>query len=234
MLSPIAVKLMKIMPDSLMIKVANKTINGYMKKYANLSIEGFEKIKEIEENKIFICNHLSNADGLLLNYLLKKEFDPYFVAGVKLSDDPVTNIGTRVVKTILVKPNSADKEAITNMVKTVKNGNNLVIFPEGTRSRTGEMIEGKKGILLLARMTKAKIIPIGLSGTEKLLPINDSSDMGSEKWHNADVTVKFGEPVELRKREREEDKHAYEDECLETMMKSIARLLPEDYRGVYK
>lgn len=234
MLSPIAVKLMKIMPESFVISFGRKAVDRYIKKYANLKIEGYNEVKKIDGPKIFICNHLSNSDGLVLNNVLKKDFDPYFIAGVKLSDDPVTNIGMKIVKNIPVKPNTADKDAITSMVKTVRNGENIVIFPEGTRSRTGAMIEGKKGILLLARLTKASIIPIGMSGTEKLLPIDDSGDMGKETWHNADVTIKFGKPVTLSKREKDEEKHAYEDRCLNTLMKSIANLLPEKYRGVYK
>lgn len=234
MLSPLAIKLIKMMPESLIIAFAKKIANDYIKKYGRLHIEGYEEVKSIEGPIIFICNHLSNSDGLILNKILKKDFDPYFVAGVKLSDDPITNLGTKIVKHIPVRPNSADKEAITNMVKAVKGGNNLVIFPEGTRSRTGAMIEGKKGILLLARMTKASIIPIGMSGTDKLLPIDESGNMGSEKWHTADVVVKFGKPIVLSKRDKDEDKHLYDENCLNKIMKSIAELLPESYRGVYK
>lgn len=51
-----------------------------------------------------------------------------------------------------------------------------MIFPEGTRSRVGSLIEAKKGILLIARMTGVPIVPIGLYGTEKLLPdLNENS-----------------------------------------------------------
>lgn len=234
MLSPLVVKVLKVMPESLVIKFAQVKMRGYVKKYANLKIEGYEKLKEIEGPIIFICNHLSNSDGLVLNEILREDFNPYFVAGVKLEEDFITRLGTLIVRTIPIKPNTADKEAITNMVKTVKGGENLLIFPEGTRSRTGEMIEGKKGILLLARLTKATVIPIGMSGTEKLLPIAESGDMGSENWQHSDVTVKFGNPVLLEKREKDEDKHEYEDRCLTKMMKSIANLLPEGYRGIYK
>lgn len=234
MLSPFVSKVISMLPEKLVVKVAKTAINRYLKKYANIKIEGFDKVENIEGAKIFICNHLSNSDGLVLNKVLKEKYDPYFIAGVKLSDDPITRLGTSVVKCINVKPNTADKEAITTMVKTVKGGENILIFPEGTRSRTGAMIEGKKGILLLARLTKAKIIPIGMSGTDKLLPINKSGDMGSEVWHDANVVIKFGNPVEIPKREKDEDKHEYDDKCMYIIMKSIANLLPEEYRGVYK
>ena len=139
-----------------------------------------------------------------------------------------------MVKNIPIKPNTADKEAMTRMVKAVRGGESLLIFPEGTRSRTGAMIEGKKGVLLLAKIKNATVIPIGISGTEKLLPICPEGDMGGEKWQDADVTVKFGDPVELPSKEKEETKHEHDDRCMEVLMKSIANLLPESYRGVYK
>lgn len=235
MLSPLAMKLIKILPESLVVKFTQTIVKRYIRKYATLNIEGTEKLQNLEGPFIFICNHLSNSDGLILDYILKEKYDPFFVAGAKLSDDAITNLGTKIVKNIQVKPNTADKEAITSMVKTVKGGESLMMFPEGTRSRTGGMIEGKKGVLLIARLTKAKIIPIGMSGTDRLLPISETGDMGTEKWNISDVNIKFGDPVIISKRDKEnEEKHVYDDRCLNTMMKSIAELLPENYRGVYK
>lgn len=234
MLSPLATKILNILPESLLVVVTKKISSRYLNKYAKIKIEGMDELNKLEGPFLFICNHLSNSDGLVLNKILKEKYDPYFVAGVKLTDDPITNAGTKMVKNIPVRPNTADKEAITAMVKALKAGENVLIFPEGTRSRTGAMIEGKKGILLLARMTKAKVIPIGMSGTDKLLPIDESGNMGSETWHESDVVVKFGQPVVLTKKEKDEEKHLYDDKCMNTLMKSIAELLPERYRGVYK
>ena len=169
-----------------------------------------------------------------MNKILKEKSDPYFIAGKKLSNDPVTRIGTKLVKNISITPSSADKEAITKVVKALKSGDDILIFPEGTRSRTGAMIEGKKGVLLFARLAKAEIVPIGMSGTEKLLPISKNGDMGGEKWNYSDITVNIGNKIEFPVRGKGEDKHEYEDKCMEILMRSIAKLLPESYRGVYK
>lgn len=234
MLSPTVVKIIRMLPEGFCIKIGKIVANKYINKYADLTVNGLEKIDNVKKPRIFVCNHLSNSDGLVLNKILKEKSDPYFIAGVKLSDDPVTNIGTKIVKNIPIKPNSADKEAITKIVKTLKGGNDILIFPEGTRSRTGAMIEGKKGILLFAKMSKAEIIPIGMSGTDKLLPISEDGNMGGEKWHRSNVTVNIGDKIEFPKKEKDEDKHEYEDRCMDILMRSIAALLPEHYRGVYK
>ena len=234
MLSPALVKVMNILPESIVVKITKILVNKFIRKYANIKIEGFEEIKNTKGPIIFICNHLSNADGLILDKILKENYDPTFVAGIKLSNDPITKFGTMMIKNVGIKPNSADKEAITKIVKLVKGGENLMIFPEGTRSRTGAMIEGKKGILLIARLTKATIVPIGMTGTEILLPINMSGDMGGEKFNYADININFGTPISLPKKDKDEDKHEYDERCMEYIMKSIANLLPESYKGVYK
>ena len=234
MLSPTVVKIMRMLPEDLLVKLTKITVNRYIKKYANLDVKGLENIDKAQGAKIFIGNHLSNADGLLIDMLLREKYDPTFIAGAKLSDDPVTNLGTKLVKNITIKPNTADKEAITNMVKLIKSGENIMMFPEGTRSRSGSMIEGKKGILLIARLTKAPIVPIGIWGTEKLLPINEGGSMADETWQHADENVRIGEPITLPTKNKDEDKKEFEKRSMDYIMKSISMLLPEEYRGVYK
>lgn len=232
MISPRIARLTEFLPKSLVRLISNTVLNRYLNKYANIEVEGMEKLENICKPVIFICNHLSNSDGLVLSRILK-DHDVTFVAGVKLSDNPITNLGINIVKTIAINPSSADKEAMTKIINTIKTGNNVLIFPEGTRSRTSSMISAKKGILLIAKLTKATIIPLGIYGTEVLLPISDSN-MSSEKFNYAKVNLKVGNPIEIPLRIKDEEKAAYDLRVLNIIMFSIANLIPENYRGVYK
>lgn len=231
MISPIMLRIIDFLPDKVVSFIANKLLDTYINKYANIKTNGMEKIAHANSPIIFICNHLSNADGIIMNRLLK-DHNVTFVAGIKLTDNKLTKLGFHVAKTINIKPNSADKEAISKIVNTLKQGNNIMIFPEGTRSRNGKMAEAKKGLLLMAKLSKATIVPMGIWGTEKLLPINET-DMASEKFNYADVNINIGEPIILPTKNDEEDKSQYHDRVMHEIMSGIAMLIPEEYRGVY-
>ncbi|CAM2753277.1 lysophospholipid acyltransferase family protein [Hathewaya histolytica] len=232
MISPTMAKLISILPEGIVHFLARKVVDKNINKYANIKINGLENLKGIKTPTIFICNHLSNSDGLILGKVLK-DFDPTFVAGIKLSNDPTTNLAIGIHKTTTIKPNTADKEGLKNIMNLIKEGENIIIFPEGTRSRTGKMIQAKKGILLISKLTKAPIVPIGLYGTEKLLPINKEGDMSSEKFNYADVNISIGKQFFMPKKESDEDKKVYEERAINEIMYSIAELIPEEYRGVY-
>jgi len=232
LITSLMTKFIDLVPERLVITIGKKVINRRVNKNANIKIYDMENLQGMNKPVIFICNHLSNSDGLILNKLLKEQ-ELTFVAGVKLSNNPITKIGLEMMKTIPIKPNSADKDAMTKIISSVKHGNNILIFPEGTRSRVGSMIKAKKGILLIAKLTKATIIPLGLWGTEQLLPIC-SEDMSKEKFQPADVHLKIGKPITLPSKEKDESKAIYEERAINHLMKSIAELLPEKYRGEYK
>jgi len=135
------------------------------------------------------------------------------------------------ISTITITPNSADKTAIKEAVGHLKEGGSIFIFPEGTRSRTGALMKARKGFLLIAKMARVDIVPIGVEGTEKLLPVKE--DMGAEKFHHADVKIIVGEPFSVLEK-TEENKENWTELANDNAMKKIAGLLNEKYRGEYK
>lgn len=216
------------LPVAWQVKIAKAYINREFSKKVELKVKGQEVLSDIHEPVIVICNHLSNLDGIVLAKVLKP-LDITFVAGQKLAKDHFTNVFLHLVKTIPIKPNSADIESVKAMVNHIKGGHSLMIFPEGTRSRVGHLIPPKKGILLLARLTKAKILPLGIMGTEKVMPIKE--EMGEERIGHGTIELNFGKPFTLPGKESGEEKKDYEERCLAYLMGRIAALIDEEYRG---
>ncbi len=219
------------MPVGIQKFVAHKALNHIFTKIAEVEVEGKENLPPLDETVIFICNHLSNIDGPALNSLLYP-YEPTFVAGMKLTDDPFTGLFKKVFKSINIKPNSPDKAAMKEILSLLKNGSNVVIFPEGTRSRVGSMIEGKRGILLLAKISKVRIIPLAMTGSEKVLPIKDG-DMTGEKLHHGKIIIRVGEGFKLPEKEKDQAKEEYENQVMSLIMGNIAQMLPKSYQGFY-
>jgi 1-acyl-sn-glycerol-3-phosphate acyltransferase len=80
---------------------------------------------------------------------------------------------------------------IKEAVRRLKNGELLVMFPEGRRSETGEILEGKRGIGMIAHLSKAVVVPVLISGTNKALPV------GAKWLKRAKISVIFGDPIDL-------------------------------------
>lgn len=221
------------LPLGMQQKLAHAYIDHQMKKHVKVQVRGKENLEGVASPCIFVANHLSNLDGVILMKLLKKRFDPHFVAGIKLSNDNFTNFFKTLIKTINIKPNSADLESMKTIINTLKNGESVMIFPEGTRSRTGQLSEAKKGITLIARMARVPIVPIGLMGTEQVVPIHPSGRMDKERFQSGTVEVVIGKPFSLARKQPDEDKHDYEERAVRDIMDRIAANLKPHYRGIY-
>lgn len=234
-LSPKLARIIEMFPVSLASYLSKKFLNSYLNKYANISVQGIDELKNVQKPIIFICNHLSNSDGLVLNKILNVDnnFDVTFVAGIKLKHDAITQLGTYCVKTTLIKPNTPDKEGLSKIIKILKSNNSILLFPEGTRSRTGAMAEANKGLALIAKLSGAIIVPVGINGSENLMPINKEGDMYKEDFQYADVEVKIGKAFYLDKKRQDENRKDYEKRAVDEAMYKIAELLPEKYRGAY-
>nr|WP_211194491.1 lysophospholipid acyltransferase family protein [Pyxidicoccus fallax] len=221
---------MSKLPEGPRKRVVRMLMDRVWDTLANEVVEGREHLPA--GPCLFICNHLSNADGFTLARALHPR-RVIFLAGVKLQGTVMTRLASEVMETIAIKPNTADIEAMRRAVETLKGGDSVLIFPEGARSRTGGLLQAKKGVSLIAKRAGVPVVPVALTGTEKLMPINDS-DMGGERLYKAHVTVRFGPPFHVENLEAETAGADDPRQALvDAMMRRVAALLPPEYHGVY-
>jgi 1-acyl-sn-glycerol-3-phosphate acyltransferase len=156
------------------------------------------------------------------------------LAGVKLQGTTMTRIVSEALHTIPIRPGSPDVEALKRAVQTLKGGESVLIFPEGGRSRTGQLIRGHKGAAFIAKKAGVPVLPLALTGTEKFLPISEAN-MGGESVRHATVTLTIGRPFRADELLPDLPEGADERQALvDAMMLRVAELLPPEYQGVYR
>ena len=134
---------------------------------AKVEIRG---LKNIPKNQpiCFVSNHQSGLDiPLIMGYVYPAVG---FIAKKELRYIPILSSWMNVLHCIFINRKSAREslEAVNKGVEYIKQGFPILIFPEGTRSRSNKMAPFKSGSLKLAMRSKAHIIPITVSGSYKL------------------------------------------------------------------
>jgi 1-acyl-sn-glycerol-3-phosphate acyltransferase len=221
---------LSVLPDRPRRAAVRRVIDAVWRRYADMHVVGREHLPR--GPALYVCNHLSNADALTLQRALSP-LRVWFLAGVKLRHTAMTRLASEVVDTIFIRPGSPDLEALRAAVSFLKEGRSVLVFPEGGRSRTGALIPAKKGVSLIAHRAHVPIVPVALTGTERMMPI-DERNMGGERLHPARLTVRFGAPFLVEALASEV--HGAEDvrqAMADAIMRRVAALLPPAYQGVY-
>lgn len=153
-----------------------------------LRIEGDENVPETG-GVIIAPNHLSLADPLPVGLGLKRP--AYYMASTQIFDVPVVRTFARWMRAFPVKQDSADRAALRKSEKLLESGEALVIFPEGHVEETGELDPIQPGVIMLALRAAVPIVPVGLIGTERVIPYGKMLPRraGSPVW------VRFGKPI---------------------------------------
>lgn len=124
--------------------------------FFDLKIEGIENVPD--DRGIILCsNHRSYFDPVFLGLKLKRPLR--FMAKESLFHKPVLGFVIKKLGAFPVQRGKGDTQAIENAIKTVQDGGLFAIFPEGTRSKTGELGKPKSGAVLVAHKTGGDIVP---------------------------------------------------------------------------
>ena len=160
--------------------------------YWKLDIKGRKNIKW-GKVYIMISNHQSMLDILLLYNLFR-----HFKWVSKAENFKIPFAGWNMTLNRYIKLRRGDRKSIVQMIKdsiaTLEKGNSILIFPEGTRSKTGELQSFKDGAFAIAFKSKKPILPIVLDGTAKALPKNGFIFNAKQK-----LTVRIFEEIPYEK-----------------------------------
>jgi len=193
----------------------------YLKQYV---VEGRENVPK-EGGLIVASNHLNNADPPMLARALGRP--PIFMAKKQMHDMPVAGLFFRAWGTFPVRRGEVDRAALRSAEELVHRGEMLLMFPEGTRSRTAKLARGKPGTAMIALRTGAPVLPVAITGTEAA----DWPSFFLKPRSFERVKVTIGEPFTLPRPEKIDATAA--KEATDVIMRKIAALLPAEYRGAY-
>jgi 1-acyl-sn-glycerol-3-phosphate acyltransferase len=166
---------------------------------------------------------MSLADPPLLNISLEREVT--FMAKAKLFRFKLFGYFIRGLGAFPVHQSSPDRKALRQAEQVLAQGSILIVFPEGRRSRNAKLQRSFSGPALIAVRSGAPILPVGITGTEKI---------AKEAWllRRSRITVNIGHPFHLPPVEGRLTSRKL-DELTRCIMEHVAELLPAEYQGIY-
>lgn len=158
------------LPSSNMIWLTKIFFAPILKFYLGLKIKGIEKLSK--EPRIIICNHESFIDAFAVQRLFKGDMlkNTYYFAIKKHFDKVGLRFMANHGNIILMDINENLKESLQISAEVLKEGKNLVIFPEGARTRDGKLQDFKKFFGILSKELNIPVTVLGIDGAYESMP----------------------------------------------------------------
>ena len=149
----------------------------------SIKVDGKENLISLSGGAILCANHSTNLDPILiaissprkLRFMGKAELFKYKIEKYVFSD---------LLGAFPVRRGENDLKAMKTAINVVKEGDVLVLFPEGTRNKDGQEVDTKAGIGFIVAKTKAPVIPVSIVGSPKLF---------------SKFSIIIGEPIDFSK-----------------------------------
>ncbi len=181
----------------------------YFKLFNKVTVVGEENIPK--DKGILLCsNHINNLDPPLVGAMCPR--DVRFMAKSELFTIPVLGKLIYKVGAFPVKRGMSDKQALRSGMKILKEGGVVGLFPEGTRSKNGELGEGLSGAGFFALRPEVTVVPCAIKGSYK--PFGQ-------------IKIVYGKPVDLSPL-REEQGAA--KKATQAVMKEIQELIEKHHK----
>jgi 1-acyl-sn-glycerol-3-phosphate acyltransferase len=205
-------------------KTVRSIVRFLMRIITDIEVNGLEKLPE--GNVIVAANHLGRLDTAALLCILDRE-DMIMPVAEKYKNHPLYGAIGRAANAIWLNRFDADYSAFRQILERMKQGGLLVIAPEGTRSKTEALQEGKMGVAFLASKSRYPVLPVAVTGTEDRGILENIKHLRRSKITATAADLFY---IDIPKGAGRE---AAMRQATDEIMCQIAALLPEKYRGVY-
>ncbi len=141
---------------------------------------------------VFCSNHDSNVDPPVLFLALHRRL--HMLYKIEVDRIPILSTAMHIGGYVGIDRHDRQQsaQAITRAADLVRQGLTFLVYPEGTRSRTGELLPFKKGVFIMAIEAQAPVIPVAITGAR------DAMRKGSAIIRPVAVSVRIGAPVDTR------------------------------------
>src|SRR4029079_9796654 len=176
------------------LELVSRPFMAFVRFYCRLRVEGLEHIPQ-SGAFILVVNHSSHADTAVIFAALSRPVRRRVVAAAAQDyffDNGLRQFASRVLFNTIPVPRTAfgSSDPLRHVVRALREGYGVLLFPEGTRSQSGELGPFRSGIgRLAAEFPNVPIIPVWLDGTARVLPKKASVPLP------VSVSVHFGAPV---------------------------------------
>jgi 1-acyl-sn-glycerol-3-phosphate acyltransferase len=194
---------------------------------ARVSVSGLENVPK-SGPLIVVVNHLSNADPpMVVGWLTPALGRPMHILAKEALFVGPLGAFLRSQGVTPVRAGGSDVDAFRAARAVLERGEVLCIFPEGTRSYTGELGNPKPGVAMLATRSGAPVLPVGISGTDRFLGRGQRFPR-----LGAPITVRVGKPFSIELDPAKARRAALEA-ATDEIMRAIAAQLEPRHRGRY-
>ena len=194
-----------------------------LRAFADWKVEGRENVPPMGP-LIIVANHQGNFDPPLLAASLPRRI--WFLAKDGVFNGPVVKWFMRTYGAFPVNRHGADIRAYRWTLDQLNHDRAVVIFPEGTRSR-GSLRKANPGIAGLVLKSKAPLLPVGITGTERMV------NVGRVFNPTGRIRVNIGTVFSLPSIEGKVGREVMQS-MTDMIMSRIAALLPQSYQGAYR
>jgi len=192
---------------------------------AHVELVGFDHLPS-SQGYVIAANHIGRLDAALPYYILDRP-DIIMVVAEKYKKYAFFRWLVKITNGMFIDRYNADIGAIRESLRRLQQGQILTVTPEGTRSKSGNLIEAKPGGIYLAWKAGVPIIPAAITGTEDAVVVDRLKHF--KRLNIKAVAGPAFLPPPVAGLERDELMQRYTEE----VMCRIAALLPADRRGFY-